>query len=333
MSGRFGLACLLALVLAATGCALPAVPPPASPQEYRDMQAKWRMSYPHRTILLYNLQRVLDVDLNPRARIDSMKVLAELSGQDDLVLEELGKVLADGRTPQNLRDEVLTFLLRKDYPELAPYVVKVLPPVRGSERMRSALLEWLVRHPTAAALSEVVKAWADVGPSSPTTESDFRLVVERLTGRSWYDALLEALNAPGFTARGSAIEVLCQRAVAATLKRDLMNLPARTEAVIVLQAFVRRFDAVPAKAQELLSMAHIHRMRSGLLASAAELSVNWRRFDGYRFNIRDFYLLSRLAADPRYSSMTRAELVSDLTRTLPRRRHVRWHTLGEKDED
>lgn len=333
MSGRFRLAWLLALVLAAAGCAPQVLPPPASPPEYRDMEASWRISYPRRTILLYNLQRVLDVDLNARARADSLKIVAELSGDENLVLEQLAGVLADGRTPQGLRDEVLTFLLRKDYPELAPYVVKVLPQVRGSERMRSALLEWLVRHPTAAALSEVVKAWADVGPSSPTTESDFRLVIERLTGRSWYDALLEAMNAPGFTARGSAIEVLSQRAVAATLKRDIMNLPARTEAVIVLQAFVRRFDALPATGQELLSMAHIHRMRSGLLASAAELHVKWRRFDGYRFNVRDFHLLSRLAADPKSSSMTRAELVSDLTRTLMRRRHVRLHMLTEREED
>ena len=159
------------------------------------------------------------------------------------------------------------------------------------------------------------------------------MVVERLTGQSWYQALLEAINAPGFTARGSAMEVLSQRAVPATLKRDIMDLSARTEAVIVLQAFIRRFDSLPSTGQEFLSMAHIHRLRPGLLASAAELHVNWRRFDGYRFNIRDFHLLSRLSEDPRRSSMTRAELVSDLSRSLLRRRHVRLAALGPRDED
>jgi hypothetical protein len=179
----------------------------------------------------------------------------------------------------------------------------------------------------------VVKAWADIPPGNPATEADFRMVVERLTGKGWYEAMLEAINSPGFTARGSAIEVLAQRAVPATLKRDLVDLSAQTEATIVLQSFIRRFDALPSTAPELLSMAHIHRVRSGLLAPAADLGVKWRRFDGYRFNIRDFHLLSRLATDPRKSSMTRAELVSDLTRSLLRRRHTRLHTLrlGQQD--
>ncbi len=333
MSGRVLLACLVALALAAAGCAPQSLPPPASPQEYREMEASWRVSYPRQTILLYNLRRVLDNDLDAGWRVNSMKIVAQLSGDDTVVLEQLATVLSDPRAPQPLREEVLGFLLSKDYPQLTQYVVRVLPNVRGSERLRGLLLGWLTRHPTPEALSEVVKAWADLGPSNPATESDFRLVVERLTGEPWYQALLEALNSPGFVARGSAMEVLSQRAVAATLKRDLMDLPAQTEAVIVLQAFVRRFDSLPATGQELLSMVHIHRMRPGLLAPAAELHVRWRRFDGYRFNIRDFHLLSRLAADPRKSSMTRAELVSDLSRTLLRRRHVRLHSLREGEQD
>ena len=68
MSGRFRLACSLALVLAATGCAPQVTPPPDTLQEYHDMQALRRASYPRQTILLYNLRRVLDVGLDARAR-------------------------------------------------------------------------------------------------------------------------------------------------------------------------------------------------------------------------------------------------------------------------
>ena len=67
-----------------------------------------------------------------------MKMVAEVDGQEELVLEQLAGVLGDGRTPQTLRDEALTFLLSKDYPELAQYVVKVLPHVQGSTRLRDA---------------------------------------------------------------------------------------------------------------------------------------------------------------------------------------------------
>ena len=116
--------CLLAIILTTTLCAARVVPPPVNPLEYREMRAARRASYPPQTILLYNLQRVLDGELFPPARADSMKIVSELGGEDPAVLGQLASVLSDARTPQPVREEVLAFLLGKDYPELAQYVVR-----------------------------------------------------------------------------------------------------------------------------------------------------------------------------------------------------------------
>ncbi len=312
---------------------LAAPPPPASPEEYRDMQALRRASYPRQTILLFNLQRVLDRDLAAPARAASMKIVAELGGEDPLVLEQLAAVLGDERTPQSLRDEILTFLLSKDYPELAQYVVRVLPHVKGSQKLRDVLIEWLVRHPTAATLSEVVKAWADLPTASQAEEANFRLVVERLSNKPWDQALLEAVNSSGFAARGSAMEVLYRRVAPATLKNRIIAMSARTEAMIVLQTCVSRFDYLPSSAQELLSAAYVYRARGDMLPKAAELAARWRRDYGYRFHIRDFHLISRLATDSKKSAMSRDQLVADLSRSLLRRRHVRYHLVPASQED
>lgn len=334
MSGRLRLAGLLAVTMALASCAPDGVmSPPTSLPQLRDMESSRRVNYPRQTILLYNLRRVLDSDLNADARASSMKVVAAVAEDDTLVLEQLAGVLGNPRTPQPVRDEVLAFLLSKDYPELAQYVVRVLPNIRGSERLRGLLLEWLARHPTPAALSEVIKAWAEVPSTNQSAEADFRLVVARLTAKPWYEALLEALNAPGFTARGSAIEVLSQRVVPVTLKRDLAELSPRTEAVVVLQAFIGQFDCLPASGQELLSMAHIYRKYANMMDEASELSVRWRRLDGYHFNIRDYHLLNGLQSDTKRSAESRAELVAELSRNLLPRRHVRPNAVAEGQED
>jgi hypothetical protein len=334
MLARLSLLGLLALMAAELGCAgMSGMAPPASPDEYRAMQASWRTSYPRQTVLLYNLQRVLDRDLDASRRVASMKVVAELGGEDPLVLEQLAGVLGESSTPPPLRDEVLTFLLSKDYPELAQYVVKVLPHVRGSQKLRDVLLDWLVRHPTAATLSEIVKTWAEVPPGNVAEETNFRQVVERLTNQPWDKALVEAMNSPGFAARGSALEVLTARLPPAVLRRAILDTTARTEAMTVLQTCINRFDYLPTAGQELLSAASVFRARSDMLPQAAELAAKWRREYGYRFNIRDFHLLSRLAADPRKAAVSRDQLVADLSRNLLRRRHIRYAVVPLSQED
>jgi len=331
---RLGLLGLLALVAVEWGCAaMPGASPPASPDEYRAMQASWRTSYPRQTILLYNLQRVLDHDLDTSSRVASMKVVAELGGEDPMVLEQLAGVLSEANTPPSLRDEVLTFLLSKDYPELAQYVVKVLPHVRGSQKLRDVLLDWLVRHPTASTLSEIVKTWADIPPSNVAEETNFRQVVEKLTNQPWDRALVDAMNSQGFSARGSALEVLTTRLPPAVLKRAILDANARTEAMAVLQTCISRFDYLPTAGQELLSAASVFRTHSDMLPQTAELAGKWRREYGYRFNIRDFHLISRLAADPRKAAMSREQLVADLSRNLLRRRHVRYAVVPLSQED
>jgi hypothetical protein len=103
--------------------------------------------------------------------------------------------------------------------------------------------------------------------------------------------------------------------------------------MIVLQTCLSRFDYLPSSAQELLSAAYIYRARGDMLARAAELAGQWRRDYGYRFHIRDFHLISRLAEDPKKAALSRDQLVADLSRSLSRRRHVRHHLIGASQED
>ncbi len=323
----------LAAAIALAGCGAETIPPPEAASQYADMQAGRRPNYPRQTILLHNLQRVLDRDQRTSARIASLKLTVQLGGEDPLVLEQLAAVLSDPRTPSQLRDEVLSFLLSKDYPELAKYVVKVLPHVRTSQPLRGMLLEWLTRHPSPGLLSEVVKTWGDAQPTSQADEAYFRMIVERVAAKPWDKALLEAINSADFSARGSAMDVLGGRMPLETLKGEMMGMTARTEAVVAIQAFIRRFDYMPTTGAELLAAASVHLTKAQELADAAELCDRWRRDYGYRFNIRDFHLASRLAASPSLVPVSRGELISELSAVLLRRRHIRhWIVPASKPD-
>jgi len=324
---------ILFAIMTVVGCSPQSIPPPTSISQYRDMQAAHRPSYPRQTILLHNLQRVLDRDLDTQSRITSLKLATELGSEEPIVLEQLAAVLADPKAPPQLHDEALAFLLSKDYPELGKYVVKVLPQSKSSQPIRGMLLEWLARHPSASLLSEVVKAWGDAQPTNQAEEAYFRTVVERVTGRPWGKALLHALNLTGFSARGSAIEVLARRLPKETLKAEILQMNAQTEAVVVLQSFIRQFDYLPATGTELLASASVHLTTAPELAEAAKVCEKWRRDYGYSFNIRDFHLLSRLAARPEDAAVSRGQLVSELSAVLLGRRHVRHWIVPASQPD
>ncbi|MFA6133757.1 MAG: hypothetical protein WC869_07050 [Phycisphaerae bacterium] len=320
-------AALAGLLALGAGCAGNLSGPPCTVDQYDQARAAGgRANYPRQTILLYNLQRVTDSDLELQPRINSLNLVARLGGDEPVVLEQLASVLSNPSNPPDLQREVLEFLLRKNYPELTQYVIKVLPHVKANGPMRDVLMEWLTRHPTVAVLSEVVHVWGDAQPANAADEAYFQQIVERLSGKTWDQALLDGLNTAGFTARGSAIEILARRVPIATLRPRILAMSARTDTVTVVQTFLKTFNYLPSTVSELLTSAYIYKARQDVMPEVAYLANKWRDEYGYRFNIRDFHLLSRLSHDPRRVEVTRAQLISDLAGSLAKRRHIKQGT-------
>jgi len=291
-----------------------------------------RQSYPDRTILLYNLQRVLDKGLATEQRAASLELVNRLNGgEDPMVLGQLAGVLADPQLPEQLHRAMLKFLLSKDYPELAGYIVNLIAQSDQGDGLENTLRNWLLRHPSSEVLAEVVKLWAQQ-LSQGRDETSFVQIVEQIANRPWSEALLEAINTPGFYARGSAWEVLVGKLDSEQLARKLAAMPARTDALNALRVFSEKFGYMPRTGQELLSMVSVLSEHPEAVDAAAGMSRRWRRDYGYQFNIRDFHLLSRLAAHPA-GGLSRAELVSRVSARLMKRRHVRHWVARNAPED
>jgi len=266
---------------------------------------------------MYNLQRVLDRQVRPANRLESMRLVTHLGHSDPGVSDQLAAVLDEKDCPPALFEAVLEYLLKSDHPGLAGHVVGVLPRIGpGQAVLREAVLEWLAKHPTPEVLSEMVKLWAAEPSTTSVNEHRYRRIVERITGKPWDSALLESLNTPGFYARGSALEVLAGRIRSDTLSDRIARLPARVDAIRTLQAFGYRFRYLPKTAAELLAAASLYKTRADMIPDASRLYGRWRDETGYIFAIRDFHLISRLARDPLRTSLRRSQLVLELGQSL-----------------
>ncbi len=322
---------LLAAVMAG-GCAQPVPPPPRTVAEYDHFVRSGAGGYPRQTILLHNLQRVLDKEIATDARIESLRVIDKVGGEEPIVLDQLAVVLGDSGNPPQLHAAVLDFLLKKDYPELAGYVMRVLP-ISSSGQIRQALMDWLVRHPTPAVLSGVVRVWSDQLSLNRTDSAYYQQAVERITNRSWDAALLEALNTPGFTAPGAAMGILARHMAPGALSGRISASVARSEAMTTAQWFIAHLDYLPDSEAELASAVAIYRTRQNLLGDVAGLSGKWRAKYGYRFNIRDVHLLAGLSRDSNKAETDRATLVGALSEVLLKRRHIRYGPARTARED
>jgi len=313
-----GVAAALA-VLSGAGCSTLPEHPPNSPSQLEQYRRSGSQEFTPRTIRLHNTQRVLSPQLSPQERIDSLKVLQELGTADAETYRALGGVLAEESTPEAVREAVLGYLTRTDYPGIERYAAAALSRAKDA-RVRASLLEWFQRHPTPGVLPTVVRLWASETALKSEDEARYRLTVEAVAGKAWEEALLSGLNSPGFLARGSAIELLAVRVEPARLRRRIAAMPARTQAVRVLKYFADRFGFLPRTRRELVSAVILYQTQAERLASAARLADRWARESGYRFNIRDFHLLSRLAADPLRKQLSRRQLVLEVSRAIARRR-------------
>ena len=322
MKRRFGLlAWLAAAALLASGCPRPVAAPPVTRADYEQMQAAETEAYPRHTVVLYNLRRVLDGRLEPSQRTESMRLAASLGAGEPAVLDGLASILAEAGSPAPLRDEVLHLLLRNDYPGMARHVVQALPAMGGASPLRTTALEWLARNPQPAALADVVRLWSSeplAGPDEPR----FRVVIERATSRRWDQELLAVVNTRGCGAGGAAISLLAARLDAAMLRVRILRMPAATVAMAALQTFEKGFEYLPAGKAGFLAVVQLYRTQRRAIPIAASLSRKWRQAYGYRFNVRDFHLLSRLALDADRPALKRDELVLKLGEALEARRHV-----------
>jgi hypothetical protein len=325
---------VLAAAVLVAGCGgIPAAPPPASTVEYEKMRLRQRTAYPQRTVMLYNLQRVLDPAVSGEQRQSSLQLVEQLGEQDLAVRSELAKVLAAENTPPELRKAVLKMLLKRDHPDLATHVVRVLAELKPDDPMRVTVLDWLSRHPTPGVLAEVVALWARDRQGSNGYDKRYERVVERISGQSWDRALLNGLNRDGFTARGSAVTVLARRLGRKELARRVRTLPPRTMPVLAMQQFLEKFDYLPESADELLTIVSLYRTETKAIPDAARQYRVWRREHGYVFEARDFHLLAALATDPLRPNLRRSHLILSIGRQLKKRKHVRALAPGRGRTD
>ncbi len=315
---------LVPLAMLSAQCAPVAPPPPANLAEYEKVRMGNPTGYPRRTILTYNLQRVLDGERTTDQRVASLQLVLHLGAEDESVRRRLSSILTAPESPYELHHTVLSFLLEKDYPGLAGYVIPALARADQDPRLRDAILQWLSRHPSPVVLGEVVKLWARQPSTTTPGEPRFRLIAERITGLTWEQALLSGINSRGAFPRGEALEILSRRARADSLKKRILRMEPNTAAVAGLQSFLDNFDYLPTTQTEFEAVESIFKTRLEMIADAARIDGKWRRDYGYRFNVRDFHLMSRMGRDPLRTMLRRTQLILELGQSLATRQHVRY---------
>ncbi len=320
------------LALSSLQCAELPTAAPHTPAQYRQMQASNPDAYHRRTVILSNTQRVLDADLPTPDRVGSMQLLAHVGLSDPTLIAKLSAVTNKPDCPQELRDEMMAFLMGEKYPGPSRAVAAVPTPLRTrptpsrpqpTPRLTRKVLTASAasKKPTPKTLSQLVRLWADqpvTGPDEPA----YRHIAEQLTARHWDDALLAAINSPAKFERGRAMEILAARLPANTLKVRIYELQPRTEAIAALQTFLDNFSYVPSIRAELAAVVAIFKTRLSSIRDAAKLSNRWVSEYGYAFNIRDFHLLNKLTNDPLRNMISRTRLIAQLSQLFDARRHV-----------
>ena len=316
------IAACLAAAMTCGGCKPLPTRPPENLVELRRAKGREGKAFTHDAIALHNLRRVLKEDLAAPARVESLRVIEAVDAPESEICPALAQVMARPKTPPKLHQAVVAFLAKRRYVGLAPSMV---PALKGAAdpTQRKSILKWILEHPSPEVLVEVVKLWAAEKSTTAEMELTYRQIVERSAKKKWDQALLEGLNQKEFFARGSAIEILVSRIPAKTLQRRIAALKPQTVAVLTMQGFARGFGHLPKTRRELLAAVTLYRRRHRYMTPASRLASKWRVTYRYRFNIRDFHLLSALAADPlRDTGMSRAKLAAAVSRAIARRRAV-----------
>ncbi|HQL73589.1 MAG TPA: hypothetical protein PLD58_10435 [Phycisphaerae bacterium] len=311
----------LVVLAGAWGCNDHIQPPPRTVAEYQ-AQLKQRLNYPTQVVVAHNLQRALNRTVGGPERVKSLELVAHLAGRDPAILAQLADVLTQTDAPPGVREAALNILLKNDYPNLAGYLARVLPYLSGNDKLRQTALDWLTRHPLPDALADVVRIWAEEGGANSPNEQRYRQILRQISGKEWDQVVMDELGNPAFTASSAAYDILVRRLSEQDLRTRVLATTARSDAVQVLQALIGHFDYLPATGAELSTASVVLRAHAAEVEDAARLAAAWRRSGNYRFNIRDFHLLSCLARDPLRTEMSREQLVAHLSQALVRREHV-----------
>ena len=308
------------------GCGMFPSAVPTTSAKYDKLPSTDRDRLPAETIVSVNLQRVLNQDLKPEARLESLRLVTRVGASVPSVQVRLAEMLKAPGINDELRQEAMRFLLARDHPELAPYIVGMLKTAEPGSDAHDALMGWLVRHPQADVLAEVVKLWAAEPETAGPNEPRYRQIVEQITDKLWDEALLTALNSPGFFARGSALEILSKRVPLTLIRMWVVGVPAETDAFAAMKAFLNKLNYLPTTKPELLNTVWLYFRRPEGLNPAAGLARQWDKQMGYRFNVSDFHLLSQLAELSQEMDHQRDALAAELGRQVEVAGHVRHQT-------
>ena len=312
---------LVVFFILIVGCGRLPNHPPQTLSEWAKYNQSGSQEFTPRMIALHNARRVADENLSQAERLESLR-LVERQGKAAVdAYPILLLVLGKSSAPVRVRQEVLGFLAERDCEGLGKYIADALPKTKDPQ-LRERFVQWLLKHPTKTSLAGIVKSWAAEKSISEEQEVRYRRLVEYIAHKPWYIALLDALNSEGFYARGSAIEVLSARMRPKELQKRISTIKPRTYAMRVLRYFSDNFGYIPSTQRELLSAVKIYHSKRPRLVLAERLAIEWQKQYDYRFNIRDFHLLSRLAADPLRQHLTRGKLILEISRAIAYRRQM-----------
>ena len=321
------LVAVIATVLLAAGCDEQAAAPPITLDEYR-LQANRRGAYPDVVVAQHNLHRIIDDGLAMDERRRSLELLAHLKDSAPEAMTALIDLFNDPDTSPALRNELMDVLLANNDPSMTSLVVSTLQQPDAHGPASDAMLTWLSRNADAGALAEIVKLWA-AEPVGGPNEAHYRDVVEKMRRQRWDRALLGALNAKRFMARGSAIEILSGRRRPSELKQDFAGLRPHSEAVAAIQTFINGFDYVPTSRAALMQTVVVYKTQQRTMPQAAALAGRWASDPHpYLFDIRHYPLLTVLAPQARAHQLTRDEIVVALARAQLERRHPVYRAGG-----
>jgi len=317
------LALAIAAGAAVAGCEAHQIsPPPVTVEQYEKTLSDSSADYPPRTVVLHNLRRVLDPRLSEADRVASLALVKRLDQDDPDVRNQLTGILADEANGEGLRLAVLEMLLGKDDTTLSAYAVRILPGLKADSPVREKILAWLGRNPAPGVLAETVRLWALEKSPTGLEEPRFRQTVERISGKDWDQALLEAVNTPNFPVAEQAFELLVARISQDKLRARVAALPGRTDIVQGLQVLIRLFDCFPTSHPAILGSMALGKTPPAQLEDASRLAGDWRQNYGYLFDVRDFYLLNELARDPMRKNLRRPQLILELAQSFIKRPHV-----------
>jgi hypothetical protein len=326
------LTCLV--VLLGYGCVEPILAPPHDVAGFTEKQQNHPQQYASSTVMLYNIQRVLDPDLPAERRVASLELISSLVGPNGKLPVEISSVLTQDDCPPALKKLITdrgvgvaavtnhnptTVISNASEDDLKLALSQLAEAPAGPKR--TATLRWLIEHPRREVLPNLVKLWASEALDS-SDEQLFRQAVTKLGAGQWPDVLLNSLNARKFAARGSALAVLSGRSSEIDLLNRIKRLTPNTVSVQAMQAFARKFGYIPAHGGELLACVILNSSSEKALDAPSRLAKQWGAKYGYKFNIRDFHLLKHLAADPLRNKIGRNELVKQIVAKLGPRKHV-----------